>query len=654
MNPRILSAIGGIALLIALLSPLMRSRSHKVEKIFGAAEKLFEQGNYIGAIDKYNEVIVEATKREVKPRKGGKDFVAFANYKITVSYVKLAEQFSDDVRYYYGNALEHIEKVKPTLTSTRHQQELPSLWEHLLNELGLRNYELKDFKASLRVFRMLLNGFPDSQFRDNARFHIGDLLVKEAEVLIRKHRYFTAVSVLKEAETITPEYKAVHYNLGKAYLGSGKLEFAKDAVQEALKRDSNYYAARRLLDAIREKHYRLGLSHQREEKYNQAIREFKEVIVLDKELNRGRKTFKEAYYYLGKAYFGLGEFENAKQAATEALSIYSNYQEARHLQRNATNHINYEQGLAYLRNRQYKQAISKFKEVVNNDGTFTAAHYNLGKAYFENGNFEDAENAAKKAYNQKYSLARQLLQQIKQEYYNIGFDLLMRKKKYEEATVKLKKVIVLDKEVNAGRRTFKEAYYNLGKAYFELEEFESAKQAATEALSIYRGYQEARQLQKNATNHINYEQGLAYLKNRQYKQAASAFRKVVNSDSSFTEAYYNLGKAYLGDGNLEAAEDAARKSLIRNYRSAQQLLQQIQRKHYDMGLDLLEKGKYAVSVDHIKKAIELGMKSKKAYTNLAIAYVGLGKFELAKSAAKTALRIDPDYEPALQILNSID
>ena len=54
MNPRILGAIGGIALLIALLSPLMRSRSHKVEKIFGAAEKLFEQGNYIRAIDKYN------------------------------------------------------------------------------------------------------------------------------------------------------------------------------------------------------------------------------------------------------------------------------------------------------------------------------------------------------------------------------------------------------------------------------------------------------------------------------------------------------------------------------------------------------------------------------------------------------------------------
>ena len=653
MKNRILGIIGGIALIIALLSPLMRSRSHKVEKIFGAAEKLFEQGNYISAMDKYNEVIVEATEHGVKSSKGGKDFIALANYNITICYVQLAEQHSD-IRY-YKSAITHIEKINPTTISTQHQEDLSDLWVYLLfYKIGLANHKLENYEIAQSAFNILLKNFPNSEFTDNAKLYIADSLVKEAEVLIESHRYSKAISVLAKARAGAPGHKAIHYNLGKAYLGSGKLEFAKNAVREALKRDSNYYAARRLLDTIREEHYRLGLSHQREGKYNQAIREFKEVIILDKELNRGRKTFKEVYYYLAKAYFELDDFEKAKQAATEALSIDRGYQAAKRLQRNATNHVNYKQGLAYLKNRQYKQAISKFKNIVNSDSTFTTAHYNLGKAYFEYGNFEDAENSAKKAYNQKYSLARQLLREIKQKYYDIGFELLIKKKKYEEATVKLKKVIVLDKEVNAGRKTFKEAYYYLGKAYFELGDFEKAKQAATEALSIDRNYQEARHLQRNATNHINYEQGLVYLKNRQYKQAVSAFRKVVNSDSSFTEAYYHLGKAYLGDDNLEDAENAARKSLIWNYTSAHQLLQQIQKKHYDIGLDLLEKDKYAIAVNHIKKAIELGMKSKKVYTNLAIAYVGLGEFELAKSTAKTALQIDPNYEPALQILNSID
>ena len=191
-------------------------------------------------------------------------------------------------------------------------------------------------------------------------------------------------------------------------------------------------------------------------------------------------------------------------------------------------------------------------------------------------------------------------------------------------------MIILDKEVNAGRKTFKEAYYYLGKAYFELGEFEKAKQAATEALSIYSNYQDARHLQRNATNHINYEQGLVYLKNRRYKQAILAFGKVVNSDSSFTEAYYNLGKAYLGDNNLEDAEAAARKAVIRSYTSAYQLLQQIEKKHYDIGLDLLEKGKYAIAVNHIKKAIELGHEVQKStyescYSLRRIRRVWIGK-----------------------------
>lgn len=652
MKDRTLGIIGGIVLLIALLSPLMRSRSHKVEKVFGAADKLFEQGNYSGAIDKYNEVIVEATKREVKPRKGGRDFVAFANYKITDCYVQLAEKHRD-IRY-YESAIIHIEEINPTTISTQHQEELPDLWGHLLFfKIGLANYELENYEIARSAFNILLKSFRDSEFADNARLYTADSLVKEAEVLIESYRYATAISVLKKARAVAPRHKGIHYNLGKAYLGSGKLSLAKNAIREALKRDPAYQSARQLLKTIEQQYYDSGLSYRRNGKFSQAIREFKEVIILDKELNWGRKTFREAYYHLGVAYFELGDFEKAKTAATDALSISRNYYAAFTLQRNATNHINYKHGLTHLKNWRYRQAISIFKEIVKSDSAFTEAYYNLGRAYLGDDNLEEAEKAARKAFNQNHPSARQLLQEIKWKCYNLGLNLLRNKKNHEAAKTKFTKAIALDKELNKGRKTFKEAYYNLGLVYFGLGEFDKAKEAATDALSIG-NYQAARHLQRNATNHINYEQGLVYLKNLQYKQAISAFRKVVNSDSSFTKAYYNLGKAYLADNNLEEAEAAARKAFIQNYTSANQLLQQIQKKHYDIGLDLLEKGKYAIAVNHIKKAIELGMKSKKGYTNLAIAYVGLGEFRLAKNAARTALRIDPDYEPALQILNSID
>ena len=653
MNYRILGIIGGIALVVALLFPLIGRDHQKIKGLFEAADKVFVQGDYLNAIDKYKETITEATKRNFKPGKGDKDFVAFANYKIAVSYTKLAEKYNT-VRY-YASAISHIKEINPTTTNTQHQEQLPNLWEHLLfYEIGLENHESGNFKVAQNAFNILLKGFPNSEFTDHARSHFTNSLVKEAESLIKWSHYSKAINLLKEARTRAPESKVVHYTLGKAYFADNKLTLAKNAVREALKRDSAYHTARQLLKTIKDKHYNLGLSYQRSGKSNQAIREFKEAITLDKELNWSRKTFKEGYYHLGIAYFELGDFERAKQAATEALSIHRNYQDAKRLQRRATNHINYEQGLAYLKNRQYKRAISKFKEVVNSDSTFTVAHYNLATAYLGDNKLIDAENAAKKAYSQNYSPARHLLQQINQKYYDIGFDLLIKKKKYKDATVILKKVITLDKEVNAGRKKFKEAYYYLGRAYYELGDFERAKQAATEALSISHNYQVAKNLQRNATNYINYERGLAYLRNGQYKQAILAFKKVVISDSTFTEAHYYLGKAYLADNNPENAEHAAKKASNQNYLPARQLLQQIKQKYYDTGLNALERGRYTEAVPHIKKAVELGMKSKKAYTNLAIAYAGSGEFELAKRAAKAALRIDPDYPPALQVLNSID
>lgn len=653
MNYRILGIIGGIALVIALLSPLIRSDHRKVKGLFEAADKVFVQGDYLSAIDKYKETITEATKRNFKPGKRDKDFVAYANYKIAVSYAKLAKKYNT-VRY-YESAISHIKGLNPTTTNTQHQEELPNLWENLLfYEIGLPNYESGYFKVAQNAFYILLKGFPNSEFRDNARSHIANSLVKEAENSIKWSEYPKAINLLKEARTNDPESKVIHYTLGKAYLGDNKLRLATDAARTALKRDRVYWDARRLLDAIKQKHYDLGLNYQRNGKASQSIHQFQEAIVLDKEINWGKKTFKEAYYRLGIAYFELKDFERAQEAATEALSIHRNYQDAKRLQRDATNHINYEQGLDYLKNRQYKRAISKFNEVVNSNSVFTVAHYNLGKAYLADNKLVDAENAAKKAYNQNYSPARQLLQQINQKYYDIGFDLLTREKKYQEATVILKKVIALDKDINAGRKTFKEAYYYLGKAYFELGEFRGAKAVATDALSISHNYQAAKHLQRDATNQLNYELGLVDLKKRQYRHAISKFKKVVNSDSTFTLAHYNLGKAYLGDNNLEDAENSAKKAYSQGYWAARQLLQQIKQKYYDTGLNALEKRLYTEAVPHIKKAVELGMKTKKTYTNLAIAYAGSGEFELAKSAARAALRIDSNYKPALQVLNSID
>lgn len=49
MNPRILGIIGGIALVVALLSPFMMGSSKKVEQLYITAKELYDQGDYEGS-----------------------------------------------------------------------------------------------------------------------------------------------------------------------------------------------------------------------------------------------------------------------------------------------------------------------------------------------------------------------------------------------------------------------------------------------------------------------------------------------------------------------------------------------------------------------------------------------------------------------------
>ena len=99
MDKKIWGIIGGLVLVLALLSPFVLGSTKKVERIFEDAEELYEQGQYEDAIAKYNKVLKEAKKVGVKIETIDADFIARVNYKIACC-LKLLDRVDDALQHY--------------------------------------------------------------------------------------------------------------------------------------------------------------------------------------------------------------------------------------------------------------------------------------------------------------------------------------------------------------------------------------------------------------------------------------------------------------------------------------------------------------------------------------------------------------------------
>ncbi|MYB94357.1 tetratricopeptide repeat protein, partial [Candidatus Poribacteria bacterium] len=166
MNERIWGIIGGVALLLALLSPLVLGNSKKVERLFEDAEVLYEHSNYEGAIEKYKKALQESNKPGAKTEHINKDFTTFANLRIALCYYHLAEK-TQDVNYYH-DALAYITKVWQNAYVAKHQEELIYLWAETL-------YKIEDFEQAKTKFAWLIEKFPNSRWVAKALYTIGNI-----------------------------------------------------------------------------------------------------------------------------------------------------------------------------------------------------------------------------------------------------------------------------------------------------------------------------------------------------------------------------------------------------------------------------------------------------------------------------------------------
>lgn len=396
MNPRILGIIGGLALLVALLSPFMMGSSKKVEQLFNSAEDLYGQADYEGAIAKYNEALEESTKRGVKTEVIDKDFPTLANFKIAVSYSQLAEQ-SGDVNH-YDTAIAYIEKVAPTATIPKHQEGLTYLWGQILYRteqfelaepkfmqlienfpnslfvenawyaIGQLNYKLQNYEDSRNAFKSVLDGFPNSDFKDDSQHLIAQSFLNESNYE-QAYQEFDKIATeeFKNYPDLQAEamYKAA-YSLN---------QLGRD--DEAISRYTNFITQFPESQYVTAAYFDQGAIYARQKDYDNARVNYE--LALQNTADRVLQA--EIQSAIGRTYYDQGDYENAITSYTTLLEEYpeSDFIAEAKL------------GIAdsHFRLQRWNEATVAYERVINEHEEETDfipyCSYQIGEAYYELG-----------------------------------------------------------------------------------------------------------------------------------------------------------------------------------------------------------------------------------------------------------------------------
>ena len=178
--------------------------------------------------------------------------------------------------------------------------------------------------------------------------------------------------------------------------------------------------------------------------------------------------------------------------------------------------------------------------------------------------------------------------------------------------------------------------------------------AIAASLCYLRSYLHSARFEGKKRKQEHYDAGIVHLDNDQYSEAIAEFNEARNIDPIDAETYYGLGCAYLRQGHLEAAEDAAKEAVrIRenNYPDAQYLFRAT--KCYRAGCNALENSEWNVAIEKFKESINLERVFTEAHCGLSRAYLEVGKLGAAKSAAEEALRLRNEYPGALTLLKFV-
>lgn len=696
MNSRIWGIIGGVALVLALLSPLVLGNSKKIEGLFEEAEVLYERKNYEAAIKKYGEALKESKKIGANTKRIDTDFSTLVNLKIAWCSYELAEKTSDVS--HNQKALTHIKEVVLDTQVSRYQEELTYLWAENLYKTREPNqakskfadliekfpksqwvpkalytmaeitYQQDDCEKSLNIFQELVTEFPQSEFAQQAERRIVELNeecneppppplppVPSDEEMYEKAFDLQQQSKVHDAyelyNNLIAQYPDSEY-VTDAYIGKAEIHLeAKDYV----KARANYE------EAI----YNTADAEEKKELYEAYHRTYLVPVYPD------RKTQPDPSGEL----FVKARLLRLEKRWLEAAKIYEELAN-RNLPVEDIVYVLYWEGRCYYEAAQtdmtlFTKSVDAFTKLMANH---ESSPYNIKPYYYltlaytdwaevsgDDSKCQSVIDTVKQA-NAKYAdsndnRVQELLSQIRRLKEDAVKKLLPPpdglKEKAKEAIKHAKKEITKTKEENKPIQLIRQAEECLEEAnqWMSRNKYAEAIRKAEKVLEILEWIPPPPDCQDYV------DEGNAYLEQGDLENALNKAEIALDLDRNCTpahelklkikERYAARGKWFFEDEKYDEAIEAFSNAININ------ISLKLKEPYNYLGIIYIRQEKYREAIDAFSEAVAIDANFKEAYFNRALAHLELGAFEEAIVNAKDALRIDPNYEPARMLIEFI-
>ena len=349
-----------------------------------------------------------------------------------------------------------------------------------------------------------------------------DPLLARAGLYIALHDDQSAINDLNEAIRINPNFYNAYLTRANIYIYSNQGNYVEaiDDLNTSLVRKPRFSAA----------FFLLGTIYVKQEKYQDAITQFDEVLKLSNQVDDAQQYLAQAYYSKGFSELILEKNQDAINDYTGAIASNINFDfDAAYLGRgiaefnlklyqlavndfnrvlpNHSNDPNYEiayypLAVSYLKTEQYQEAKDTFTKVSQNNSDKAEFYYNRGLAEFNLKNYKLALDDFNQTISMNY---------INPEvYFARGNTFLnsQEENKADKAIQDYKKAIELNPK-------YEEAFFSRGQAYYELSNYQKAIQDYNQAISL------------NFDNLISYYsyRGKAYYYLKEWSKGDNDFKK---------------------------------------------------------------------------------------------------------------------------------